>query len=158
MAGAPDVVVVHRDADSAGLIARRQEIEQAVAACAPTSKPVPVIPVRMTEAWLLLDEDAIRYVAGNPRGRAPLTLPKRHEVERAADPKHMLSSCLLDAASVTGRRRAQLIQRFSQNRRQLLERLDPEGPVAELSSWQELVASVEAVVNGWQRDGTNELR
>lgn len=150
MAGVPEVVVVHRDADNAGIAARQQEIVQAVAACSPESSTVPVIPVRMTEAWLLLDEEAIRFVAGNPRGRTPLTLPKRHELERAADPKEVLRDCLLDAASVTGRRRTQLIKRFPQHRRQLLERLDPDGPVADLSSWDELTQSVDAVVDEWR--------
>ena len=31
-----------------------------------------IVPVRMTEAWLLLDESAIRRVAGRPHGDEPL--------------------------------------------------------------------------------------
>jgi hypothetical protein len=34
-----------------------------------------VVPVRMMEAWLLIDEMAIRRVAGNPNGRIPIELP-----------------------------------------------------------------------------------
>ena len=152
LAATPEVVVVHRDADNAGLTARREEIVAAVAECAPSSIVVPVIPIRMTEAWLLLDEEAIRFVAGNPRGREPLGLPKRHEVERVSDPKERLRNCLLDAASVTGRRRTQLARRFPENRRQLLERLDPDGPVTSLPSWIELSRSVETIVDGWCRE------
>ncbi|MFI9385124.1 DUF4276 family protein [Kutzneria sp. NPDC052558] len=103
-----DVVVVHRDADNAGPDSRVQEISRAVAAEAGAAQVVPVVPVRMTEAWLLLDEAAIRRVAGNPNGRIGLKLPKAHEVESVADPKHVLRQCLLTAAECTGRRREQL--------------------------------------------------
>lgn len=144
-----DFFVVHRDADNAGPTARRREIEEAVAALTPTPALVPVIPVRMTEAWLLLDESAIRTVAGNPRGRTRLDLPKLHEVERHPDPKALLRKCLLDAAEVTGRRRDRMAARFSQHRAQLLERLDRKGPVIQLSSWKELVADIDAVVDLW---------
>lgn len=110
---------------------------------------VPIIPVRMTEAWLLLDELAIRTVAGNPGGRTALSLPKHHEVERVHDPKSLLRQALLDAASVTGRRRVRLDNRFSENRRQLLERLDPHGSVTQLSSWSSLIESVSDVTSSW---------
>lgn len=145
----PDVVVVHRDADNAGHDERLDEIRTALEGSLPESALVPVIPIRMTEAWLLLDEPAIRHVAGNPRGRAPLPLPKRREVERAADPKQILAECLLAAANVSGRKRQQLASRFPQNRRQLLERLDLCGPVRELRAWREMVAAIDSVVNGW---------
>lgn len=100
-----DVIVVHRDADNAGPDPRTQEIINAVTTEAAAAQVVPVVPVRMTEAWLLLDEAAIRQVAGNPNGRVGLKLPKPHEVESVADPKHALRQCLLTAADCTGRRR-----------------------------------------------------
>ncbi|MFC0439163.1 DUF4276 family protein [Kutzneria buriramensis] len=139
-----DVVVVHRDADNAGHAARTREIVDAVATVTRGSHVVPVVPVRMTEAWLLLDEAAIRRVAGNPKGRAGLGLPKPHEVESVADPKHVLKQCLLAAADCTGRRHNQVARRFDEHRRNLLERLDPHGPVTKLASWQRLVDSVAA--------------
>jgi hypothetical protein len=139
-----DVIVVHRDADNAGADARTQEIVKAVTGVAASARVVPVVPVRMTEAWLLLDEAAIRRVAGNPNGRAKLGLPKLHEVESVADPKHLLKQCLLTAADCTGRRRDQVGRRFDEHRRNLLQRLDPHGPVTKLASWQRLVDSVAA--------------
>lgn len=60
---------------------------KAVTGVAAGARVVPVIPGRMTEAWLRLDEAAIRRVAGNPNGRTKLGLPKLHEVESVADPK-----------------------------------------------------------------------
>ncbi len=140
-----DVVVIHRDADNVGAEARRGEMVAALDRACSGARLIPVIPVRMTEAWLLLDEQAIRRVAGNPSGRVDLALPKTLEVERLADPKAKLRECLLTAADVTGRRRERLDRRFDSNRRQLLERLEPEGPVMQLTSWQALLRDVENV-------------
>ncbi|WP_248965912.1 DUF4276 family protein [Sphaerisporangium perillae] len=144
-----DLLVVHRDSDNAGYETRRSEIERAVDSLGVLSSLVPVIPIRMTEAWLLLDEMAIREVAGNPRGRQDLKLPKNHEVERVADPKKLLQQCLLVAADSSGRRHERTAKRFSHHRRQLLARLDRLGPVSELSSWKRLVADIDSVVQGW---------
>ncbi|MGW3348584.1 hypothetical protein ACWDA3_35270 [Nonomuraea rubra] len=144
----PDVVVVHRDADNAGVDARRKEVADAIERAGFVNACVPVIPVRMTEAWLLLDEEAIRHVAGNPRGRIDLGLPKVHEVESLADPKAFLRQCILRAAQVTGRRRETLAKRFPQHRRQLLDRLNWNGEVAKLSGWLSLLQSVDKAVAG----------
>jgi hypothetical protein len=148
--GAPvDVIVVHRDADNAGAAVRRQEIERAVIAAGAASAVVPVIPVRMTEAWLLLDEAVIRHVAGNPAGRTSLNLPKVHEVETVADPKEVLRQCLLRAADATGRRREGVARRFNQHRRQLLERLNRNGAITRLAGWNALLDDVRRVVEDW---------
>ncbi|HEX4814262.1 MAG TPA: hypothetical protein VFV66_16075 [Nonomuraea sp.] len=145
--GGIDVVVVHRDADGAGRSARENEIIEAIASSGINCSAIPVIPVRMTEAWLLLDEKEIRRVAGNPNGTGRIPLPKMHEVERIADPKELLKECLTQAASERGRRRQRATNRFSQHRRQLLERLDINGPVAQLESWKFLIKNVEAVIS-----------
>jgi hypothetical protein len=64
-----DLLFVHRDADRGPTATRREEIRRAVAATMANQMTVPVVPVRMTEAWLLIDEAAIRSAAGNPRGK-----------------------------------------------------------------------------------------
>ena len=145
-----DLIVVHRDADNAGPAARRREIEGALQAVAGEPALVPVIPVRMTEAWLMLDETAIRRVAGNPRGKAPLDLPKAHEVEGNPDPKARLRQCIMKASEATGRRRDAVHRRFSQHRRQLLEVLDRTGAVSTLPSWCALVADIASTVENWK--------
>ncbi|WP_430786807.1 hypothetical protein [Actinoplanes sp. G11-F43] len=103
----------------------------------------------MTEAWLLLDESAIRSVAGKPGGRTHLGLPGWREAERHADPKQLLAECLLKAAEEKGRRRDRIANRFPQNRRQLLERLDRHGPVTKLESWRRLVSDIDDIVVRW---------
>ncbi|WP_405135703.1 hypothetical protein [Nocardia sp. NBC_01388] len=139
-----DVIVVHRDADNAGSDARRQEIARAVESVDCSATTVPVIPVRMTEAWLLLDEQAIRRVAGNPGGRNALGLPSPRRVESIADPKQLLQECIVQAADCTGRRRIHVSKRFNEHRRQLLRQIDYSGPIVDLPSWQHLMADIDA--------------
>jgi hypothetical protein len=62
----------------------------------------------MTETWLLVEEQAIREAAGNPRGRVDLEIPGLREIERIADPKETLGQALLTASEAGGRRRRQL--------------------------------------------------
>lgn len=133
--GAPQVIVVHRDADNVDYEARCDEIHSHVQPVAGGAIVVPIIPIRMTEAWLLLSDADIRWVAGNPGGTRPLSLPTLHEAERMADPKARLREALLAAAEVTGRRHLQHRKRFPQHRRQLLERLRA-SMLEDLQGWQ----------------------
>lgn len=137
--GSYDLVVVQRDADRGPAQDRRDEIAEAVRAEWPGLQHVVVVPVRMLEAWLLLDEACLRQVAENPRGRVSLDLPKGTAAEKVADPKQLLKDSLARASEYKGRRLAQFQKRFSQHRLRMLELLDPEGPVAGLPSWQHFV-------------------
>jgi hypothetical protein len=101
-----DVLFVHRDAERASWSERAGEIRSAADALA-LSTTVPVVPVRMTEAWLLLDEAAIRTAAGNPNGKSPLALPRPRSIEKLPDPKALLLDLLRAASELTGRRRKQ---------------------------------------------------
>jgi hypothetical protein len=96
---------------------------------------VSVIPVRMTEAWLLLEEAEIREVAGAPNSKIPLNLPKPKQVESIADPKSLLRQTLALASGLSWRRLQQFNDRFSQHRAQLLERINPDGPIRDVRSW-----------------------
>ncbi|UWZ53389.1 hypothetical protein Daura_43750 [Dactylosporangium aurantiacum] len=133
--GEYDLVVIHRDADRDGPEARLAEILGAATSLMPGSLCVPAIPVRMTEAWLILDEQQIRRVAGNPNGTMDLAIPSWKEAERIADPKGLLRELLLTASGLTGRKRKTLSARLSYQRSQMLETLDPDGPVSKLPSW-----------------------
>lgn len=142
LGGQYDLIVVHRDADNRGVAARVDEIRSAVEAVVGAVPAVPVVPVRMTEAWLLTSESDIRRVAGNPNGRVELGLPKVPSLEGVADPKALLRQVLTTASGLSGRRLDQFGKRFPQHRRQLLERLDRDGPVSRLPSWQHFVGGV----------------
>ena len=101
-----DLLFVHRDADRGPTATRREEIRRAVEATMANQMTVPVVPVRMTEAWLLIDEAAIRSAAGNPHGTAVLDLPKLGAIEGIADPKDLLYTALREACELKGRRLA----------------------------------------------------
>lgn len=99
-----DVLFVHRDAEREEPERRIQEIAQACIGISVRATPVPVIPVRMSESWLLCDETAIRKAAGNPNGEQPLNLPRLREIEGLPDPKNTLHTVLRCASGLTGRR------------------------------------------------------
>jgi hypothetical protein len=147
LGGEYEIIAVHRDADGMGREARLEEIRCAVRQHMPECVHVPIIPVRMTEAWLLVDESAIRRVATNPNGTRKLGLPPLHRIEALADPKTKLKQVLAEASELSGRRLQQFNRRFSENRRQLLQRLDPEGPVSSLASWQSFVQDLEGALD-----------
>lgn len=67
-------------------------------------KHICVVPVRMMEAWLLCEEEAIRKAAGNPKGKESLLLPGLRTLETAPDPKNILHQALKNASGLSGRR------------------------------------------------------
>jgi len=144
----PDLVFVHRDAEGQESAARAAEIRTgAMSAGIEERRVVPVVPIRMTEAWLLIDEVEIRRVAGRPSSTNHLGLPSVSAVESVADPKALLASALLAAGQPSGkRRRAQFERDFGRNRALLLQRLDVHGPINGLKAWQQLKADVAAVL------------
>jgi hypothetical protein len=103
-----DVLFVHRDADRQPPEWRHKEIGEAVEqlkANGLTTPCVCVVPIRMTEAWLLMDEQAIRRAAGNPNGKQQLQIPKLKQLESIPDPKQLLHALLREASGKRGRRR-----------------------------------------------------
>lgn len=146
---ASDLVFIHRDAEAQSPDDRVAEVRAAAGMVGvDVGRVVPVVPVRMTEAWLLLDHSEIRRVAGKPGSTQPLDLPGRERVEALPDPKEALRSALLVAGAPSGRRRRQQFERdFGRHRQLLLQRLDPHGPVSELSAWKRLVADIAAALD-----------
>jgi len=98
-----DILFVHRDAEREPHAMRLEEIRRAADGLGDPT--VPVVPVRMQEAWLLFDEQAIRRAAGNPSGKVALALPSLHRLESLPDPKDVLHELLVTASEYHGRRR-----------------------------------------------------
>ena len=101
------LLFVHRDAEKQPSSDRHLEIRRAVDRLAEAGFAIPavaVVPVRMLEAWLLLDENAIRHAAGNPNGKQPLDLPAPQRLEERPDPKNDLHQALRQACGLRGRR------------------------------------------------------
>ena len=84
-------VLVLRDAESAPIEKREAEIRKALeeSSVADSVRVVCVVPVRMQEAWLLIDEAALRNAAGDPNGTQPLDMPDVQKLEELADPKQL---------------------------------------------------------------------
>ncbi|MFV0524202.1 MAG: hypothetical protein ACK5RL_06865 [Acidimicrobiales bacterium] len=138
-----DLLFVHRDAEKQDPRLRHDEVRTAVSAVCHGRPYVPVVPIRMTEAWLLLDEQLIREVAGRPDGAVPLKLPTPNQVESLPNPKSTLQLALETASELKGRRMRQFQNRFNENRRLLLQRLDRGGPVTGLKAWKALERSID---------------
>jgi hypothetical protein len=99
----PNLLFIHRDAENQPLEQRIREIQEATQNLRlPVAK---VIPVRMTEAWLLVDETAIRKAVGNINGRVRLSLPNPDRLEGLSDPKKVLHDLLSKATELPARRR-----------------------------------------------------
>lgn len=129
----PDILIVHRDAERTPLAERRAEILDVDGQI----QTVRLVPVRMTEAWLLIDEAAIRAAAGNPNGRDPLLLPNNSQLERLPDPKSRMHECLIDASGKRrGRRRHMFKRDISLRVQRVAELIEDFSPLMDLPAFK----------------------
>ena len=148
-----DLLFVHRDAEGEPRERRVEEIETALAKVDSwdRGRTVAVVPARMTEAWLLIDEAALRSAAGNPRGSVPLSMPAVQQLEGLPDPKGMLNDLLRIATDLPTRR----LHRFnvSQAVHRLAWDIQDYSPLRELSAFRALEQDVGQIVTqkGWRR-------
>ena len=145
-----DLLFVHRDAERANVEDRMAEIVRALRKTKAAPLPVIcVIPVRMQEAWLLIDEAALRHAAGNPNGREPLNLPSVGTLEALPDPKDTLHDLLRRASGLRGRRLASFNERLSGHR--VAEMIEDFRPLYRLTAFQRLTVEVgrTAKRQGW---------
>ena len=146
-----DLLFVHRDAEGQAPESRYEEIRNAIHKAALQGFQMPavcVVPVQMTEAWLLFDEKAIRHAAGNPNGSNPLDIPNLSEIEKIRDPKELLFQILRKASGLTGRR----LKKFnmSEARIRISELVCDFSPLRGLNAFQKLERNIlNLKQNGW---------
>ena len=142
-----DILFVHRDSDRESIKNRKSEIENAVVEVFKDKHPIYicVIPVRMQEAWLLFDVNAIRRASANPRGRVKLDLPKLKNVEKIADPKSLLNELIQKASELHGRHLRRL--NLSHSVSQVSQNITDFSPLRELNAFQILESDIQQVVN-----------
>lgn len=131
-----DLLFIHRDAETTSLEERLGEINQAVSnAIVDRQMPavVCVVPIRMTEAWLLFDINAIRQAAGNPNGTVPLNLPTLSDVESIPNPKRVLHNILRTATELRTYRRRRFDTNFAVQR--IPECIEDFSPLRSLSAF-----------------------
>lgn len=137
-----DLLLVHRDSEGDSLAERVREIEEELQRADLHVRAVCLVPVRKTEAWLLHDEAAIRMAAGNPTGKAPISLPHFLRVEDEPDPKAVLRRLLLDASEARGRRLKRKERDFPLMRLRVAELIEDWEPLRRLLAFQEFEASL----------------
>lgn len=141
-----DLLFVHRDAEKEKREFRKQEIDMALEELK-NAKPsivipaVCVIPVRMTEAWLLFDEVALRKAVDNPTGKTPLNLPKLKTLEALPNPKQILYELLKQASELKGSK----LQKFNVNKsvHRVAESITDFSLLRQLSAFQALEAEIQ---------------
>ena len=133
-----DLLFVHRDAERESIDKRVEEIHESLSNSA-IEKALPVIcviPVRMQEAWLLIDESAIKKAAGNPEGRQRVNMPDPKRIEDLPDPKQILHELLRQASGLRGRRLKRFRQEVGSRVHLVAEQIDDFSPLRELPAFQ----------------------
>jgi hypothetical protein len=144
-----DLLFVHRDAESQPADARIAEIQHAIAAAMTVGRWVPVVPVRMTEAWLLVDERAIRVAAANPSGTIALELPSLSCLEALPSPKKVLHRALEIASERTGRRLAQFRRDMGQHVQRVAQLMQQKEKLRELPAFKQLERDTREALRNW---------
>ena len=141
-----DLLFVHRDTESAPIEKREAEIRKALeeSSVEDSVRVVCVVPVRMQEAWLLIDEAALRKAAGDPNGTQPLDMPDVQKLEELADPKQLIRELLRQASGLRGRRLKRFNWRSSAHR--VAEMIGDFSVLYRLAAFQRLAAEVKRVV------------
>lgn len=135
-----DFLFVHRDAEGVEAAVRQQEIETDWLNSKKTATLICVIPVRMTEAWLIANAKPIRSAVGNPNGTEALGLPAIKDIESSPGPKEILFAALKAASGLSASRK----RRFNphQFRHRVSELTDDLEPLRKLSSFRHLETQV----------------
>lgn len=143
-----ELLFVHRDAEAASRDERVEEIQDALAEAKAEPPAVCVVPVKMSEAWLLIDEEAIRSAAGNPNGSVELPMPRLSDIERLPDPKKLLFGLLRQASERSARRRKLNVERL---RYRVAERVVDYSPLQKLKAFKALEEELKNVLEerGW---------
>lgn len=121
---------VHRDAEGVPLAERLEEFE-----VLDLSPMVPVVPVRMSEAWILFDKDAISEAVG--QAAHSVSVPSVPRLEGISDPKAHLDALLLRAAgSPSGRRLKKFSRELVNLRIEVARRIRDFGPLDSLPAFR----------------------
>ncbi len=141
-----DVLFVHRDAENIEAALRQREIEAGWQESKQSAVLICVVPVRMTEAWLIANDKPIRLAVGNPSGNELLGLPAVKDIESLPDPKEVLFTALKAASGLNASRK----RRFKphQFRHRVSELTDDLAPLRKLSSFRHLEAQMQEFLSG----------
>lgn len=146
-----DLLFIHRDSDREDPVRRYEEIQAALTEAGVDLPSICVVPVRMTEAWLLFDVGVLRQAAGNRNSRVPLNLPTLAQLENIADPKAVLRDALRVASERRGRKLDEFNKQIPAAMRRITQLTDDFTPLLRLSAFQRLQDDVRITLEaqGW---------
>ena len=131
-----DLLFIHRDAEKEALQNRVQEIDTAIREINTSFDHVKIIPIRMTEAWLLTNKQAIRVASGNPNGQVKLNIPALEKLEEVPNPKKVLKELLLRASELKGRHKNRVSRRIPKMVHLVAENTGSIAPLRKLSAFR----------------------
>ena len=143
------ILFVHRDAEGITASHRQQEIELSWPQSQQTAVLICVVPVRMTEAWLIVNDKPIRSAVGNPNGSNPINLPAAKDIESLPDPKEVLFAALKAASGLNASRKRRFIPHLFRHR--VSELTDDLTPLRKLSSFRHLETQIQSFLSGLDR-------
>ena len=130
------LIFVHRDSEKLTLEERLDEFDTVN-----RQNVVPLIPVRMSEAWLLFNGSAIARAAGRPSFHVPV--PKVVQIEDIPDPKAWLDKLLFQAAGEPAGRRGKIFKRsISRRRTGVAEYISDYSPLEQLPAFRSFQQSL----------------
>lgn len=147
-----ELLFVHRDAEGESFDKRQQEIQDAIGeAPADIQRPwVGVVPVRMQEAWLLIDADALQKAADGTGRRLP-KLPPIKQLERLPDPKQTLYDLMRQANGARGRKLKKFKQELGRRRQRVAEIIDDFSPLRKLPAFRSLEEDIQRALKDIER-------
>ena len=105
------------------------------------SNVVPVVPVRMSEAWILFDGPAVARAAGSRVAEAPV--PRVAEIESIGNPKERLDKLLFRAAGEPAGRRGRNFRRsIAQRRVSVAEHITDYSPLENVPAFRSFQGSL----------------
>lgn len=101
-----DILIYHRDAESIDINIISQRIQEIKNQVLEENKDliVCVVPVKMMETWLLINDEAIKKASGNRGYKGNMNLPNCNKLEKIQDPKQLLHSILKETSGLKSRR------------------------------------------------------
>ena len=142
-----DILFVHRDAESANhrIVAQRYQEVSSELKKDDLDRTICVVPIKMMETWLLIDQDAIKKAAGNRNYNGNINLPLIRNLERESQPKELLHSILREVSG----RKSRNLRNFNIDKTVHLvaENIEDYSPLRNLVAFQAFEEQLKKVVD-----------
>jgi hypothetical protein len=142
-----DVLFIHRDAETTNVKIIEQRLNEIKKEIGEDEfqKTVCIVPIKMMEAWLLIDIEAIKKAAGNRNYPGQINLPPINNLEKENQPKNILHDLLKEASGLKSRN----LKKFNPDKAVHLvaENIEDFSPLRNLNAFQAFERNLIEVVN-----------